>query len=66
LEIFSFTCKPGPDKEGTIAHSTFFWKAKNYGSDSAQRHDFTFNEGVSIINCKDQEEINLEQTFRRS
>lgn len=59
-DIFRYPASPGPDKEGTIAHSTFLLEGQEFMAlDSAQRHDFTFNEGVSlIINCKDQEEIN--------
>ncbi len=58
-EIFRYTANQEPDKEGTIAHSVFFLEGQEFMAlDSAQAHNFTFNEGISmIINCKDQQEI---------
>lgn len=48
-----------PDQEGTVKYATFTLDGQEFGAmDSAGRHDFTFNEAVSlIVNCKDQEEI---------
>ncbi|MCB9059616.1 MAG: VOC family protein [Calditrichae bacterium] len=48
-----------PDKEGTVMYTDFmienYWIAS---MDSAQKHDFAFNEAVSfVINCNSQEEI---------
>lgn len=58
-DIFRYTSGQEPDKEGTIAHSTFLLEGQEFMAlDSAQRHAFTFNEAVSlIINCQDQKEI---------
>src|SRR3989344_3061573 len=57
--IFRYTASQEPDKEGTIAHSTFFLDGQEFMAfDSAQRHNFSFNEATSlIVNCKDQAEI---------
>ena len=57
-EIFRYQNQT-PDKDGTVAHAFFELADQKFGAmDSAQRHDFKFNEAVSfIINCKNQEEI---------
>ncbi len=48
-----------PEKEGTIRYAQFILGGQEFGAmDSAQAHDFKFNEAVSlIVNCKDQAEI---------
>jgi predicted 3-demethylubiquinone-9 3-methyltransferase (glyoxalase superfamily) len=48
-----------PDKEGTIMFTDFKLEGQWFAAmDSAQMHDFTFNEAVSLmVNCKDQREI---------
>lgn len=48
-----------PEKEGTIMFTDFQLAGQWFvAMDSAQTHDFSFNEAVSfIVNCKDQEEI---------
>lgn len=48
-----------PDKDGTVAHSFFTLENQKFGAmDSAQKHDFKFNEAISfMVNCKNQEEI---------
>jgi len=48
-----------PDKEGTLMFSDFMLAGQWFvAMDSAQKHDFIFNEGVSlIVRCKDQEEV---------
>jgi len=48
-----------PDKEGTVKYAQFILDGLEFGAmESAWKHDFGFNEGVSlIINCTDQEEI---------
>lgn len=48
-----------PDKEGTVKYAGFTLGGQEFGAmDSARRHDFNFNEAVSlIVNCKDQGEI---------
>lgn len=58
-EIFRYTADQAPDKKGTVAHAEFFLNGQEcMALDSAQPHNFTFNEAVSfIINCKDQREI---------
>lgn len=48
-----------PEKEGTVRYARFILGGQEFGAmDSAQAHDFKFNEAVSlIVNCKDQAEI---------
>jgi predicted 3-demethylubiquinone-9 3-methyltransferase (glyoxalase superfamily) len=48
-----------PEKEGTIMFTDFNLEGQWFAAmDSAQMHDFTFNEAVSLmVNCKDQKEI---------
>lgn len=57
--VYRYGPDQAPDKEGTIMFGDFMienqWLAAN---DSAQKHQFDFNEAVSLmINCKTQEEI---------
>ncbi|MEX1997818.1 MAG: VOC family protein [Candidatus Andersenbacteria bacterium] len=58
-DIFRYPKGSEPDKEGTIAHSVITLEDQSFiAMDSAQKHEFNFNEGVSLnISCKDQEEI---------
>jgi predicted 3-demethylubiquinone-9 3-methyltransferase (glyoxalase superfamily) len=48
-----------PDKEGTVMFSDFMIENQWFAAmDSAQKHDFGFNEAISfIVNCDTQEEI---------
>lgn len=48
-----------PDKEGSIMFTDFMLDGQWFAAmDSAHKHEFAFNEAISlIINCKDQEEI---------
>jgi len=48
-----------PEKEGTIMFTDFNLRGQWFAAmDSAQQHDFAFNEAVSLmVNCNDQEEI---------
>ncbi len=48
-----------PDKEGTIMFGDYMLEGQWFAAmDSAQAHDFTFNEGVSlVVACATQEEI---------
>ncbi|MGH7196401.1 MAG: VOC family protein [Candidatus Saccharimonadales bacterium] len=48
-----------PEKEGTVMFADFMLENQWFAAmDSAQEHNFTFNEAVSfIVNCKDQEEV---------
>jgi predicted 3-demethylubiquinone-9 3-methyltransferase (glyoxalase superfamily) len=48
-----------PDKAGTIMFSDFLLENQWFvAMDSAQSHDFAFNEAVSLlVNCEDQEEV---------
>lgn len=48
-----------PDKEGTIVFADFMLAGKWFAAmDSAQIHDFAFNEAISfMVNCETQEEI---------
>jgi predicted 3-demethylubiquinone-9 3-methyltransferase (glyoxalase superfamily) len=48
-----------PDKEGSILFTDFMLEGQWFAAmDSAQKHDFSFNEAISlIVRCKDQKEI---------
>lgn len=48
-----------PNQEGTVRYAQFNLGGQGFGAmDSAQAHDFKFNEAVSlIVNCNGQEEI---------
>jgi len=48
-----------PDKEGTVMFADFLLHGQWFAAmDSAHRHDFAFNEAISlIVNCDNQEEI---------
>jgi predicted 3-demethylubiquinone-9 3-methyltransferase (glyoxalase superfamily) len=48
-----------PDQEGTVRYAQFILGSQEFGAmDSAQAHDFKFNEAVSlIVNCNGQEEV---------
>lgn len=48
-----------PDKEGTLMYADFMLEEQWFAAmDSAQPHDFNFNEAVSLlVECHDQEEI---------
>jgi predicted 3-demethylubiquinone-9 3-methyltransferase (glyoxalase superfamily) len=48
-----------PDKEGTIQHAAFTLEHQEFAAmDSAQKHDFTFNEAISLmVQCVTQKEI---------
>jgi len=48
-----------PDKEGTIKHAGITLEEQEFAvMDSAQAHNFTFNEAVSLmVNCDTQDEI---------
>lgn len=58
-EIFRYSAGQEPDKEGTIAHGPFVLAGQDFvAMDSAQAHDFSFNEAISfIVNCEDQAEV---------
>jgi predicted 3-demethylubiquinone-9 3-methyltransferase (glyoxalase superfamily) len=48
-----------PDREGTVRHAAFTLEGQEFAAmDSAQAHDFNFNEAISfIVDCKTQDEI---------
>lgn len=48
-----------PDQEGTVMFADFMLENQRFAAmDSAQQHQFNFNEAVSLlVNCKDQSEI---------
>jgi predicted 3-demethylubiquinone-9 3-methyltransferase (glyoxalase superfamily) len=48
-----------PNKEGTVMFTDFMLEKQWFAAmDSAEKHDFNFNEAVSLmVSCKDQEEI---------
>jgi predicted 3-demethylubiquinone-9 3-methyltransferase (glyoxalase superfamily) len=49
----------GDDNPDYVAHAQFLLNGKTFmAMDSSMSHDFTFNEGISmVVTCKDQEEI---------
>lgn len=57
--IARYTAGQEPDKEGTVTHGTFSLNGQQFvAMDSAQAHDFSFNEAVSlIVDCETQDEI---------
>jgi predicted 3-demethylubiquinone-9 3-methyltransferase (glyoxalase superfamily) len=57
--IARYGAENAPDKEGTIMYADFTLEGQKFAAmDSAQAHDFTFNEAVSLlVSCKDQAEI---------
>lgn len=48
-----------PDKEGTVMFTDFMLEGQWFAAmDSAQKHEFNFNEAISfIVHCEDQEEL---------
>ncbi len=58
-EIFRYSKGQEPDKEGNVAHASFTLENQQFSAmESAQKHDFNFNEAISfIVNCDSQEEI---------
>ena len=49
-----------PDKEGTVMYSDFSLEGEWFAAmDSAREHNYTFNEGISlVVTCKKQDEVN--------
>lgn len=58
-DIFRYTEGQEPDKAGTVAHALFTLAGQEFiAMDSAQEHNFTFNEAISLmVYCDTQEEI---------
>ncbi len=48
-----------PDRPGTVKHAAFTLEGQSFAAmDSAGKHDFSFNEAVSLmVHCRTQEEI---------
>jgi len=48
-----------PDKEGTLKYAHFTLEGQEFGAmDSAHKHNFAFNEAISLMeHCDTQEEI---------
>ena len=48
-----------PDKEGAVRYAHFTLEGQEFGAmDSAQAHDFAFNEAISfLVHCEDQQEV---------
>ena len=48
-----------PEKEGSIKHATFTLEGQDFAAmDSAQKHEFNFNEAISLmVHCENQEQI---------
>ena len=58
-DLFRYSVGQEPDKEGTVAYGPFALAGQDFAAmDSAQAHDFSFNEAVSfVVNCEDQGEL---------
>ncbi|MCC5905089.1 MAG: VOC family protein [Balneolaceae bacterium] len=58
-ELFRYPAGGEPDKEGTIMFTDVMLEGVWFAAmDSAQEHDFRFNEAISLaVNCNTQEEI---------
>lgn len=58
-DIYRYEAGEGPDKAGTVAHSSVTLLGQQFiAMDSARMHEFSFTEGLSlIVNCDTQEEI---------
>lgn len=59
IDIARYDEGEGPEKPGMVKHGRFAIEGLEFGIlESAQNHDFAFNEAVSfIVNCADQKEI---------
>lgn len=57
--VYTYPAGMEPEKEGTIMFEDFFLEDKWIAAmDSAQKHNFDFNEAISfMVNCADQEEL---------
>lgn len=58
-DLFRYSAGQEPDREGTVAYGPFTLAGQDFAAmDSAQAHEFGFNEAISfIVNCKDQAEV---------
>lgn len=58
-EIARYPAGMEPDREGTLMYADFMLENQWFAvMDSAQEHDFDFNEAISfIVNCETQEEL---------
>jgi predicted 3-demethylubiquinone-9 3-methyltransferase (glyoxalase superfamily) len=58
-ELFRYSAGQEPDREGTVAYGPFTLAGQDFAAmDSAQAHEFGFNEAISfIVNCKNQAEV---------
>ncbi|MDQ1280522.1 MAG: hypothetical protein QG670_1785 [Thermoproteota archaeon] len=58
-DILRYGKNQAPDKEGTVVHASFTLEQQEFAAmDSAQPHNFVFNEAISfVVNCETQKEI---------
>jgi predicted 3-demethylubiquinone-9 3-methyltransferase (glyoxalase superfamily) len=58
-DLFRYSAGQEPDREGTVAYGPFTLAGQDFAAmDSAQAHEFGFNEAISfIVNCKNQAEV---------
>jgi predicted 3-demethylubiquinone-9 3-methyltransferase (glyoxalase superfamily) len=58
-EISRYSAGQEPDKEGTVAYASFSLEDQQFAAmDSAQQHNFTFNEATSFyVECDTQAEV---------
>lgn len=59
LDIARYGPDQSPDDEGTVMYANFTLCDQQFAAmDSAQDHDFAFNEAISfVVDCDDQEEV---------
>ena len=58
-DISRYPAGQEPEKEGAVTFGPFSLSGQSFAAmDSAQRHDFFFNEAISfLVNCEDQAEV---------
>src|SRR5688572_28227091 len=58
-EVHRYGPDQKPDKEGTLMYADFMLENEWFAAmDSAHKHDFNFNEAISLlVNCDTQKEI---------
>lgn len=59
-DITRYSAEQAPEQEGTVMYAEFFLENQKFTAmDSAQEHNFTFTEAISLyVECPDQAEVN--------
>jgi predicted 3-demethylubiquinone-9 3-methyltransferase (glyoxalase superfamily) len=57
--MMRYSADQAPEQEGTVAYAEFSILGQRFGAmDSADQHDFTFSEAVSLqVSCENQDEV---------